>query len=125
MASQTVRFEYDRERNILFVEDDFDITTPEQADRFVAIYREQFERIGRPVHVVARIDGLFIGEQVSGYYGERSRPLSQRWKLNFARYGSTATGRMGVKAMAHKAEFDAAVYRTREEAVAAVLSGGA
>ena len=123
MASQTVKFEYDQERNLLFAEDDFEINTPEEADRFVGIYREQFEKIGRPVHIVARVDGLYINDSVRAYYGDRSRPVSQRWCLTFARYGSTAIGRMNAKFMGRKADFEAGVYQTLEEAVAASLPG--
>ena len=124
MASQTVKFEYDPERNLLFAEDDFEINTPEEADRFVDIYREQFEKIGRPVNIVARVDGLYINDSVRGYYGERSRPVSNIWCLTFARYGSTAIGRMNAKFMGKKADFETGVYQTREEAVAAALAGG-
>jgi hypothetical protein len=123
MAAQTVKFEYDAERNLLFAEDDFEINTPEEADRFVGIYREQFEKIGRPVHIVARVDGLYINDTVRGYYGDRSRPVSQRWCLTFARYGRTAIGRMNAKFMGKKAEFETTVYQTREEAAAAALAG--
>jgi hypothetical protein len=123
MASQTVKFEYDPERNLLFAEDDFEINTPEEADRFVKIYLEQFEKIGRPVHIVARVDGLYINDSVRGYYGDRSRPVSNRWCLTFARYGSTAIGRMNAKFMGKKADFETGVYPTREEAVTAALAG--
>ncbi|MBI5806699.1 hypothetical protein HZA73_11765 [candidate division TA06 bacterium] len=123
MATQTIKFEYDPERNLLFAEDDFEVNTPEDADLFVDLYREQFEKIGRPVNIVARVDGLYINDSVRAYYGNRSRPVSQHWCLNFARYGSTAIGRMNAKFMGKKAEFETAVYQTREEAAAAVISG--
>ncbi|MDO9026979.1 MAG: hypothetical protein Q7U87_03765 [bacterium] len=123
MAKQTVKFEYDPERNLLFAEDDFEINTPEEADIFVDLYRKQFEKIGRPVHIVARVDGLYINDSVRAYYGGRSRPVSQRWCLTFARYGSTAIGRMNAKFMGKRAEFEAGVYQTREEAAAASLAG--
>lgn len=108
---------------MLFAEDDFEVNTPEDADLFVDLYREQFEKIGRPVNIVARVDGLYINDSVRAYYGNRSRPVSQHWCLNFARYGSTAIGRMNAKFMGKKAEFETAVYQTREEAAAAVISG--
>jgi hypothetical protein len=41
--------------------------------------------------------------------------------IDLARYGSTATGRLGMKQAAQGAAFETAIHRTREEAVAAVL----
>jgi hypothetical protein len=122
VSSQKVKFEYDPERNILFTEDDFDILTESDVEEFWAIYRRELERVGRKVHLVTKIDGLYIKPELDGIYGQRARQVSGEWFINFSRYGDTAVGRLGITDAAKKADFVTSVHKTREEAVAAVLA---
>lgn len=122
MSTQTVKFEYDPERNILYADDDFQVRTPEDADSFFEHYRRELSRIGRKVHLVTKIDGLHIAPHIEEHYGEVARKVSGEWFINFARYGETALSRLGITDAAKKADFVTSVHRTREEAVAAVLA---
>lgn len=122
MSSQTVKFEYDDERNILYADDDYQVRTPEDADSFFELYRRELSRIGRKVHLVTKIDGLHIAPHMEEHYGEVARRVSGEWFINFARYGETALSRLGISDAAKKADFVTSIHRTREEAVAAVLA---
>jgi len=124
MRTQTVQFEYDAERNILHAVDDYEIMTPEDIESFVALYRQQLSKIGRKVHLVTKIDGLFIAAHLDELYGQAARAVAREWILNFARYGETAMARAGMLAAGQKADFVTSVHRTKEEAVAAVLATG-
>lgn len=121
MSSQTVKFEYDQERNILYADDDYQVRTPEDADIFFDLYRRELSRIGRKVHLVTKIDGLHIAPHLEEHYGEVARKVSGEWFINFARYGETALSRLGITDAAKKADFVTSVHKTREEAVKAVL----
>jgi hypothetical protein len=125
MTTQTVKFEYDAKNNVLFTEDDFEIASREDVDAFWKLYRDQLERIGKKVRLVTKIDGLYIMKDVEQYYGEVARAVSQQWYITFARYGATATGRLGIRQAGAKTGFVTSVHKTRDEAVAAVLNVGA
>jgi hypothetical protein len=118
--ANTVTFEYDPARNILFTEDQFQVSTPQDVQAFMQAYQTQFEQIGHKVHIVTNIDGLFINGEISRLYGEQARALAQKYCLGFARYGAKAVSRMGVASNARKGDFDSMIFKTREEAVAAV-----
>ncbi|MBU2593375.1 MAG: hypothetical protein KKG02_02365 [Candidatus Edwardsbacteria bacterium] len=120
MASQTVNFEYDRERNILFVVDDYEINTPEEADAFLDLYSRKFKEIGRKVRLVACIDGLKINHKVQDYYGEQVKKLLDGTIICFARYGKDPMARMTVRTSSRKVKFDINIYDTREQATEAV-----
>jgi len=122
MSSQTVKFEYDPERNILFTDDDYQVRSPEDAENFFDLYRQQLSKIGRKVHLVTKIDGLHIAPHMEGHYGEVARKVSSEWFINFARYGESALSRLGITDAAKKADFVTSVHKTREEAVKAVMA---
>jgi hypothetical protein len=120
MAAQTVSFEYDQTNNILFAVDDYEIKTKADVDAFWKLYRDQLERIGRPVYLVTKIDGLYIDPALDACYGKMAHDVSGRWFISFARYGETAVGRMGIQNAAIKADFVTSVHKTREQAIQAV-----
>lgn len=120
MSSQTVRFEYDPEKNILFTEDDFSLQTEQDVEDFIRLNLEKLESIGRRVYMISRIDGLRIGAGVSENYGRRSREVFQGHILGFARYGGDPSARMTVRTASKKARLESSIYDTREEAVRAV-----
>jgi hypothetical protein len=120
MASQTVKFEYDQERNILFVVDDYEINTPEEADAFLDLYSRKFKEIGRKVRLVACIDGLKINHKVQDYYGEQVKKLLEGTIICFARYGRDPMSRMNVRTASRKVNFDINIYDTKEQAIEAV-----
>lgn len=120
MASQTVKFEYDQKRNILFVVDDYEINTPEDVDAFLGLYSLKFREIGRKVCLVACIDGLKISHKVQDYYGEQVKKLLEGTIICFARYGKDPMARMNVRTSSHKAKYDINIYDTRDQAVEAV-----
>jgi hypothetical protein len=120
MASQTVKFDYDKGRNILFAEDDFDIRTTEDADAFLALYMEKFKEIGQKVWLVTSIDGLTVSAKVSGYYGDKLKSLAEQWYLGMARWGTRPESRMTVRMSSLKAKYEVNIYDTREQAIAAI-----
>lgn len=120
MPAQTVKFEYDPERNILFTEDDFSISNEQEADEFIRINLEKLESIGRKVYLISKIDGLHVGAGASEYYGRRAREVFQRFVLGFARYGEDPAARMTVRTSSKKAHLESHIYNTREEAIQAV-----
>jgi len=124
MRTQTVTFEYDPGRNILFTVDDYEVMCPEDADKFFALYQQQLAQIGKKVHLVTNIDRLYIAPHMEEHYGEVARKVSREWILKFARYGDMAISRVGIAIAAQKADFVTSVHKTREEAVAAVLAAG-
>jgi hypothetical protein len=117
VASQTVKFEYDQERNILFVVDDYEINTPEEADAFLDLYSRKFKEIGRQVRLVACIDGLKINHKVQDYYGEQVKKLLDGSILGFARYGRDPMARMTVRTSSRKVNFDINIHDTKEQAI--------
>ncbi|MDQ7799084.1 MAG: hypothetical protein RDU76_09125 [Candidatus Edwardsbacteria bacterium] len=120
MASQTVKFEYDQERNILFVVDDYEINTPEEADAFLDLYSRKFKEIGRKAYIIACIDGLRINSKVHEYYGRQVKKLLDGSILGFARYGRDPMARMTVRTSSRKVNFDINIHDTKEQAVEAV-----
>lgn len=120
MASQTVNFEYDQERNILFVVDDYEINTPAEADAFLDLYSRKFKEIGRKVRLVACIDGLKINHKAQDYYGEQVKKLLDGTIICFARYGKDPMSRMTVRTSSRKVNFDINIHDTREQATEAV-----
>ncbi len=120
MNIQTVKFEYDPERNILFTEDNFSIQTEKDVEEFVRINLAKLEDIGRKVYLISKIDGLHIGANVSELYGRRSREVFESHILGFARYGDDPSARMTLRTASKKARLESNIYGSREEAVRAV-----
>jgi hypothetical protein len=120
MSSQTIKFEYDPGRNILFTEDDYSVQTEKEVDDFILINLQKLESIGRKVYMISKIDGLRIGAGVSEYYGRRSRDVFQNHILGFARYGDEPSARMTVRTASKKAKLESNICDSREEAVRAV-----
>ena len=121
MASQTVRFEYDAGRNILFTEDDYEITTEKDVDDFVKINLEQLEKIGHKMYIICKIDGLHISASVSEYYGKRIKEIIGQYNHGFARYGENPAARMTVRTASRKADLESNIYSSREEAIEAIV----
>ncbi|OGF01621.1 MAG: hypothetical protein A2024_05560 [Candidatus Edwardsbacteria bacterium GWF2_54_11] len=120
MASQTVTFEYDESKNILFVEDDYVINSEDEVDAFLKLYADKFKVIGRKVRLVACIDGLKINHKVQDYYGEQVKKLLEGTIICFARYGRDPMSRMTVRTASRKVNFDINIYDTKEQAIEAV-----
>jgi len=120
MASQTVTFEYDQEKNILFSIDDYEINTPEDADAFLGLYSLKIKEIGRKVRLVTCIDGLKINNKAQDYYGKQVKKLIEGTIICFARYGTDPMSRMNVRMSSHKANYDINIYDTRDQAIEAV-----
>ena len=120
MAAQTVTFEYDPARNILFAADDYEITSETDVASFLGLYEAQLKKIGVKPYLVVQIDGLLVSARVDQYYGQRAKEVVERNILGFARYGSNAVSRMSVRTAALKAAFDVNIFATKEEAVSAI-----
>lgn len=120
MASQTVRFDYDPARNVLFVEDEYTVNTPGEVDAFLAHYESKFREIGRKVYMVVGIDGLRVGGQAFVYYGARIKALSGQWLLGLARWGTDPLARMTVRAASVTAKYDITIYDSKQAAIAAI-----
>ncbi len=120
MSTQTVKFEYDPEKNILFTEDDYSIKTEQDVDDFIKINLDKLREIGHRVYLISRIDGLHVAAGVSEYYGCRARQVFQEFILGFARYGEDPASRMTVRTASKKANLESNIYSTREEAVQAI-----
>jgi hypothetical protein len=121
MASQTVVFEYDKERNILFANDDYEITTDAGADAFLKLYRERLEQIGHRVYIVTSIDGLRVGGKVYAYYGTILKALADKWYLGIARWGTDPTSRMTVRSASLKGGYEINIFDSREKAIESIL----
>jgi hypothetical protein len=121
MAAQTVKFDYDPERNILFVEDDYAINNNVDVDAFLKLYHDRLSQIGRKVYIVTSIDGLRVSAKAYDRYGQRLKALAEQWYLGLARWGSNPISRMTVRSASLKAKYDINIYDTKEQAVAAVM----
>lgn len=120
MDAQTVKFEYDPDRNILFAEDDFEINTEAEVEEFLDHYRRKFQELGSKPYLVARIDGLRVGAGVDELYGRRVKEVVVAGLRGFARWGSNAVSRMSVRTAALKSGFEINIFNSREEAVQAI-----
>lgn len=120
MASQTVKFEYDPARNILFTEDDYLISIEQDVDEFLSRYQEKLEEIGRRVYFISHIDGLEVKASLYDYYGKKIKALSEKWCLGLARWGTNPVSRMTVRAASIRAKYDINIHNTKESAVAAI-----
>jgi hypothetical protein len=117
MSTQSIKFDYDPERNILFTEDDFNIATEQEVEEFIRQNLEQLRALGHPVYMISKIDGLHIGARISEYYGQRSREVFKGHILGFARFGENPAARMTVRTASRKAGLESNICNTREEAV--------
>lgn len=117
MASQTVKFEYDASSNILFADDDYEISTERDVDAFLALYRNKLKDIGHKVWIVTGIDGLKVHAKVSDYYGRQLKELTSPWYLGFARWGTNPLSRMAVRTASVVARYDVNIHDTKEQAI--------
>jgi hypothetical protein len=117
MSTQTVKFEYDPKRNILFAEDDFEINNEADVEEFLNHYQRKFQELGAKPYLVARIDGLRVGAKVDEHYGRRVKEVVGTGLLGFARWGSNAVSRMSVRTAALKSGFEINIFDSRERAV--------
>lgn len=120
MPSQTVGFEYDPARNILFAEDDYEINTEAEIDDFVALYQAKLEEIGKKVYLVAHIDNLKVNASVYMSYGVKVKAFAERWFLGLARWGTDPLSRLTVRAASIRAKYDINILNTKDEAVKAI-----
>ena len=120
MSTQTVKFEYDPARNILFTEDDYTIATEQDVDTFLELYRKELLKIGKKVWLVTGIDGLEVHAQQYEYYGKRIKAFSELWYLGFARWGTQPLARMTVRAASVRAKYGINIHSTKEAAIDAV-----
>lgn len=117
-----VAFEYDAERNILFTEDNWDVKTREDVDKFFAEYLQFFEQLGKKVYIVADINNLLVRAAIADYYGETSRNTVEKYVLGLARWGTNDWARMTIRTTSLKAKMTPNIYATREEAIQAILA---
>lgn len=120
MASQTVTFEYDPARNILFTEDDYLISSEQDVDDFLSRYLEKLTEIGHRVYFISHIDGLEVHANVYEYYGKKIKALSEKWCIGLARWGTNPLSRMTVRAASIRAKYDINIHNTKEQAIAAI-----
>jgi hypothetical protein len=117
MSAQTVVFEYDAERNILFAVDDFEINTEADVEEFLGHYQRKFQELGGKPYLVVRIDGLRVGARVDEHYGRRTKEVVESSLLGFARWGTNAVSRMSVRTAALKSGLEINIFDSRERAV--------
>jgi hypothetical protein len=115
-----VIFDYDREKNILFAEDYWDVKTNEDVDEFFNEYQEFFEKLGEKVYLVVNIDNLLIHGSVLEYYGKASFRTVDKYVIGLARWGVNDKARMTVRTTSLKVKLAPNIYKTREEAVKAI-----
>ena len=120
MANQTVHFDYDPDRNILFSVDDYDIRETTDVDAFVRLYHEKCQEIGKKLYLVAKIDGLLVRKSINSYYGERAREVIGQHCLGLVRYADTDIKRMSIRATVRRASIETDVYVGRDEALKAI-----
>jgi hypothetical protein len=120
MPPNTVTFEFDEKRNILFTEDHFELNGPQDIDEFIKVNIDELERLGRRVYVISKIDDLHIRADVTDYYGQRARGVFEKYVIAFARYGENPLSRMSVRTSARKSKLESNIYNTRQEAIAAI-----
>jgi hypothetical protein len=115
-----VIFQYDRNRKILYVEDQWDIRTKEDVDAFFAEYDQFIKTVGEKFWMVAHIDKLAIHADAAEYYGQRARAATSELLLGLARWGEDSTARMALRTTAMKARMPYDMYSSREEAERAI-----
>lgn len=120
MASQTVTFEYDPTRNILYAEDVYEINTEADIDRFLDIYEKKLQEINKKVYLVAHIDGIKVGAHVYQYYGLKVKAFAEKWILGLARWGTEPLSRLTIRASSIRAKYDINIHNTKEEAMKAI-----
>lgn len=120
MASQTVTFEYDPIKNILFAQDDYEINTEVEVDCFLAIYEQKMQEIGKKVYLIAHIDGIKVGAHVYQYYGLKIKAFADKWILGLARWGTDPLSRLTIRAASIRAKYDVNIHNTKDEAMKAI-----
>jgi hypothetical protein len=118
--SQSVKFEYDAARNILFADDDYQINTEQDADDFLSLYEKKMKDIGKKVYVVAHIDNINVAAPVYQYYGNKVKSFAEKWVLGLARWGTDSLSRLTIRASSIRAKYDINIFNSREEAVKAI-----
>ena len=115
-----VIFEYNQERNIVFIDDNWEIKTKEDVDEFFDEYRKFFTNFDKKVYMVAHIDGLLVHAKIAEYYGEVARRTIGNNMIGFARWGTNDWARMTLRTTSLKAKMVANIYSTKEEATVAI-----
>jgi hypothetical protein len=116
----SVTFEYDEARNIVFVEDDWDVKTRQDVDEFFGFFYDYFGKHPRTVYMLAHIDKLLVHAEIADYYAEKARDITHNYLLGFARWGTDNWARMTVRTTSSKANMAPRIYATREEGIAAI-----
>ncbi len=115
-----ISFNYDRAAQILFVEDNWEVKTPADADAFFSQYERFMATIREKFWMVAHIDHLVIHADVAEYYGERARKATNSLILGLARWGTDSAARMAIRTTAMKSRMPVKVYASRDEAIRAI-----
>jgi hypothetical protein len=115
-----ITFEYDVEKNIIFVEEKWDVRTRQDVDEFWTEYGNFIEKVGRKAWWILHIDGLMVHGDVSDYYAEKAKVHTDKWVLGYARWGTDNWSGMTVRTSALKARIPTSMFSTREEAVEAI-----
>ena len=116
----TITFKYDPVTNIVFVEDNWEIVSKQDADEFFEEYRKFFVKLGKKVYLVAHIDNLRVHAGIADYYGKVSRETIGRYLIDFVRWGTNDRARMTVRTTSSKVGISANIYSTRLEAIKAI-----
>jgi len=117
---QYVKFEYDAEKNIVFTEDNWEVKTREDVDKFFAEYKKYFTALGKKVYMISNIDHLLVHASIADYYGQTARSTVGHYLLGFARYGSDDWARMTVRTTSLKASMTPNIHSDRESAIKAI-----
>ena len=115
-----VRFEYDAEKNIVFIEDHWKIETREDVNDFFGEYQKLTQELGKKFWMVAQVDGLALNPEVADYYGEVARQTVVDHTLGFVRWGTDAVARLTLKTSSMRARMPANMYSSRHQAVQAI-----
>lgn len=119
-----ITFEYDKEKNILFTVDDYEIRTEEELEKFFSEVKRELDKVyeiaGGKFYVVSKIDGLMISAKMSELYGERVKEILDEYVLGHARYAENPQARMSVRTASLKGKISPNIYNSKEEAIRAI-----
>jgi hypothetical protein len=115
-----VTFTYDRNSDVVFAEDHWEIRTSKDVDEFFDEYRKFFTNMGRKFWLVAHIDDLIIHPDATTYYGEVAQKVVDKAIYGYVRWGTKSYARLSLRTSSMTVKMHHNIFSSLEEAVEAI-----
>ena len=113
-----VRFAYDADRNLFFLNlEGMSVTTAEQVEAVASEVDRQLAAVGKRVHMIVNYDNFILAPHLVDDYLEALRGVADKYYAGVTRYTTSAFLRLKLGDMLGRRGVAPHVYESRQEAV--------